>query len=69
MHVCVACVSVVLVELLFDRVDVFLGLQKCTLTATCYVQSIFCNNMYCAYPVPGVASNSLMYYYNGKTVR
>lgn len=25
--------------------------------------------MYCAYPVPGVGSNSLMYYYNGKTVR
>uniref|UniRef100_A0A8C4TD06 Transcription factor 12 n=1 Tax=Erpetoichthys calabaricus TaxID=27687 RepID=A0A8C4TD06_ERPCA len=24
--------------------------------------------MYCAYPVPGVGSNSLMYYYNGKTV-
>ncbi|CAI9595907.1 unnamed protein product, partial [Staurois parvus] len=24
--------------------------------------------MYCAYPVPGVATNSLMYYYNGKTV-
>ncbi|KAL2300633.1 hypothetical protein Nmel_013516 [Mimus melanotis] len=25
--------------------------------------------MYCAYPVPGVGSSSLMYYYNGKTVR
>ncbi|XP_038936836.1 transcription factor 12 isoform X20 [Rattus norvegicus] len=25
-------------------------------------------NMYCAYPVPGMGSNSLMYYYNGKTV-
>ncbi|KAM8783286.1 transcription factor 12 isoform 7-T8 [Rhynchonycteris naso] len=24
--------------------------------------------MYCAYPVPGMGSNSLMYYYNGKTV-
>ncbi|XP_068882099.1 transcription factor 12 isoform X8 [Aphelocoma coerulescens] len=24
--------------------------------------------MYCAYPVPGVGSSSLMYYYNGKTV-
>ncbi|KAG8440441.1 hypothetical protein GDO86_006261 [Hymenochirus boettgeri] len=24
--------------------------------------------MYCAYPVTGVGSNSLMYYYNGKTV-
>ncbi|XP_053128078.1 transcription factor 12 isoform X10 [Hemicordylus capensis] len=24
--------------------------------------------MYCAYPVPGVSSNSLVYYYNGKTV-
>ncbi|CAI5793116.1 transcription factor 12 isoform X3 [Podarcis lilfordi] len=24
--------------------------------------------MYCAYPVPGMSSNSLMYYYNGKTV-
>ncbi|KAJ8343537.1 hypothetical protein SKAU_G00308660 [Synaphobranchus kaupii] len=24
--------------------------------------------MYCAYPVPGVGSNSLMYYYNGKSV-
>ncbi|XP_004602667.1 transcription factor 12 isoform X7 [Sorex araneus] len=24
--------------------------------------------MYCAYPVPGAGSNSLMYYYNGKTV-
>ncbi|KAJ7986140.1 hypothetical protein DPEC_G00347700 [Dallia pectoralis] len=24
--------------------------------------------MYCAYPVPGMASNSLMYYYNGKSV-
>ncbi|XP_061451488.1 transcription factor 12 isoform X6 [Rhineura floridana] len=25
-------------------------------------------NMYCAYPVPRMSSNSLMYYYNGKTV-
>ncbi|XP_013768489.1 transcription factor 12 isoform X1 [Pundamilia nyererei] len=24
--------------------------------------------MYCAYPVPGMGSNSLMYYYNGKSV-
>ncbi|XP_067832071.1 transcription factor 12-like isoform X1 [Heptranchias perlo] len=24
--------------------------------------------MYCAYPVPGVGNNSLMYFYNGKTV-
>uniref|UniRef100_A0A8B9J8S7 Transcription factor 12 n=1 Tax=Astyanax mexicanus TaxID=7994 RepID=A0A8B9J8S7_ASTMX len=24
--------------------------------------------MYCAYPVPGIGSNSLMYYYNGKSV-
>ncbi|XP_078541031.1 transcription factor 12 isoform X20 [Lissotriton helveticus] len=24
--------------------------------------------MYCAYPVPGMGTNSLMYYYNGKTV-
>nr|BAE21953.1 unnamed protein product [Mus musculus] len=24
--------------------------------------------MYCAYPVPGMGNNSLMYYYNGKTV-
>ncbi|XP_063045593.1 transcription factor 12-like [Engraulis encrasicolus] len=24
--------------------------------------------MYCAYPMPGVANNSLMYYYNGKSV-
>uniref|UniRef100_A0A8C4QP70 Transcription factor 4 n=1 Tax=Eptatretus burgeri TaxID=7764 RepID=A0A8C4QP70_EPTBU len=24
--------------------------------------------MYCAYPVPGMGANSLMYYYNGKTV-
>ncbi|CAM2099166.1 unnamed protein product [Caretta caretta] len=29
---------------------------------------IFRINMYCAYPVPGMGSNSLMYYYNGKTV-
>ncbi|KAF7241599.1 Transcription factor 12, partial [Varanus komodoensis] len=25
-------------------------------------------NMYCAYPVPGMSGTSLMYYYNGKTV-
>ncbi|XP_053449134.1 transcription factor 12 isoform X7 [Nycticebus coucang] len=30
--------------------------------------NIFKINMYCAYPVPGMGSNSLMYYYNGKTV-
>ncbi|XP_060240786.1 transcription factor 12 isoform X12 [Meriones unguiculatus] len=51
-RVCAACV------------DVCLG-EKLCLSAT---NNIFKINMYCAYPVPGMGSNSLMYYYNGKTV-
>lgn len=37
-------------------------LQRVSITLT--VEAI----MYCAYPVPGMGSNSLMYYYNGKSV-
>ncbi|XP_055454229.1 transcription factor 12 isoform X11 [Psammomys obesus] len=51
-RVCAACV------------DVCLG-EKLCVSAT---NNIFKINMYCAYPVPGMGSNSLMYYYNGKTV-
>ncbi|XP_045678206.1 transcription factor 12 isoform X8 [Phyllostomus hastatus] len=46
-------------------VDVCLGEKLCALAAN---SNIFNINMYCAYPVPGMGSNSLMYYYNGKTV-
>ncbi|XP_016064020.1 PREDICTED: transcription factor 12 isoform X9 [Miniopterus natalensis] len=46
-------------------VDVCLGEKLCALAAN---SNIFKINMYCAYPVPGMGSNSLMYYYNGKTV-
>ncbi|XP_058397657.1 transcription factor 12 isoform X14 [Diceros bicornis minor] len=50
---------------LFGCVDVCLGEKLCALAAN---SNIFKINMYCAYPVPGMGSNSLMYYYNGKTV-
>ncbi|XP_050996027.1 transcription factor 12 isoform X9 [Acomys russatus] len=45
-------------------VDVHLGEKLCVSAAN----NIFKINMYCAYPVPGMGSSSLMYYYNGKTV-
>ncbi|XP_026978931.1 transcription factor 12 isoform X16 [Sagmatias obliquidens] len=50
---------------LFGCVDVCLGEKLSALAAN---SNIFKINMYCAYPVPGMGSNSLMYYYNGKTV-
>ncbi|XP_058912237.1 transcription factor 12 isoform X10 [Kogia breviceps] len=50
---------------LFGCVDVCLREKLCALAAN---SNIFKINMYCAYPVPGMGSNSLMYYYNGKTV-
>lgn len=50
---------------LFGWVDVCLGKKLCALAAN---SNVFKISMYCAYPVPGMGSNSLMYYYNGKTV-
>ncbi|XP_047622227.1 transcription factor 12 isoform X5 [Phacochoerus africanus] len=50
---------------LFGWVDVCLGEKLCALAAN---SNVFKISMYCAYPVPGMGSNSLMYYYNGKTV-
>ncbi|KAG8505263.1 Transcription factor 12, partial [Galemys pyrenaicus] len=50
---------------LFGCVDLCFGEKLCVLAAN---SNIFKINMYCAYPVPGMGSNSLMYYYNGKTV-
>lgn len=52
LRTCTACVDICLRE---------------TLCASA-ANNIFKINMYCAYPVPGMGSNSLMYYYNGKTV-
>ncbi|XP_006511065.1 transcription factor 12 isoform X13 [Mus musculus] len=45
-------------------VDLCLGEKLCASAAN----NILKINMYCAYPVPGMGNNSLMYYYNGKTV-
>lgn len=53
-------------EAVLDRVGRCLGEKQCTLTTNCVVTT---TSMYCAYPVSGMGSNSLMYYYNGKTVR
>ncbi|XP_070652782.1 transcription factor 12 isoform X9 [Bos indicus] len=50
---------------LLGCVDVCVGEKLCVLAAN---NNIFKINMYCAYPVPGMGSSSLMYYYNGKTV-
>lgn len=50
---------------LFGCVDVCFGEKLCVLAAS---SNVFKISMYCAYPVPGMGSNSLMYYYNGKTV-
>ena len=50
---------------LLDCVDVCVREKLCVLATN---SNIFKINMYCAYPVPGMGSSSLMYYYNGKTV-
>uniref|UniRef100_A0A8C2NZY5 Transcription factor 12 n=1 Tax=Capra hircus TaxID=9925 RepID=A0A8C2NZY5_CAPHI len=50
---------------LLGCVDVCVGEKLCVVAAN---SNIFKINMYCAYPVPGMGSSSLMYYYNGKTV-
>ncbi|XP_043327806.1 transcription factor 12 isoform X9 [Cervus elaphus] len=50
---------------LLGCVDVCVREKLCVLATN---NNIFKINMYCAYPVPGMGSSSLMYYYNGKTV-
>lgn len=53
---------------LLNALDVRVERKPCVLLLCVLITLTVEAIMYCAYPVPGMGSNSLMYYYNGKSV-
>lgn len=53
---------------LLNALDVLVERKPCVLLLCVFITLTVEAIMYCAYPVPGMGSNSLMYYYNGKSV-
>lgn len=53
---------------LSSALDVCVERKPCVLLQRLFITLTAEAKMYCAYTVPGMGSNSLMYYYNGKSV-
>lgn len=53
---------------LLNALDVRVERKPCVLLQCVFITLTVEAIMYCAYPVPGMGGNSLMYYYNGKSV-
>lgn len=53
---------------LLNALDVRVARKPCVSLQCVFITLTVEAIMYCAYPVPGMGGNSLMYYYNGKSV-